>query len=75
VIKRFYPFGMAQKIEKKSLRLKDDPKTSVWKDSFCRWVCEAEREHCGDMDKYVLNAGMCNKHKYQSITDCEDVYD
>lgn len=70
-----FPIGMAQKIEKKSLRLKDDPKTSVWKDSFCRWVCEADREQCGSMNQYLLNAKMCNKHQYQSLKDCDDVYD
>ena len=69
-----FPIGMAQKIEKKSLKLKDDPKDSVWRSSYCRWVCEAEREQCGRTDRYLLYAGMCSAHRYQSLRDCDDVY-
>ena len=35
-----FPIGMARRIEKKSLRLKDPPEESLWKGSYCRWVCE-----------------------------------
>jgi len=57
-----FPIGMAQKIEVKSLRLKDDPAKSVWKDPYCRWVREAERKRCGDVGKYLQYARICNRY-------------
>jgi len=57
-----FPIGMAQKIEAKSLRLKDDPEESVWRDPYCRWVREAERENCGDVGKYLQYARICNRY-------------
>lgn len=57
-----FPIGMARKIEAKSLRLKDDPAESVWKDPYCRWVREAEREHCGDVGKYLRYTRICNRY-------------
>ena len=57
-----YPIGMARKIEIKSLSLKDEPNESVWKDSYCRWVCEARAENCGGLEGYLNLVSICPSH-------------
>lgn len=59
-----FPIGMARKIEKKSLRLKDDPAESIWKDSYCKWVCEARNEQCEDVDAYLEFSRICQRSWY-----------
>jgi len=59
-----FPIGMARKIEKRSLSLKDDPAESVWKDSYCRWVCEARNENCENVDSYLKFSRMCQRSWY-----------
>jgi hypothetical protein len=54
-----YAIGKARRIEVKSLNLKDDPEESVWKDSYCRWVCEAHAENCGDVGEYLNLVQIC----------------
>lgn len=54
-----FPIGMAQKIETKSLSLKADPAESIWKDSYCKWVCEARVENCGDLNDYLKLVRLC----------------
>lgn len=54
-----FPIGMAQKIETRSLRLKRDPAESIWKDSYCKWVCEAWVENCGNLDDYLWHVRIC----------------
>ena len=58
-----FAIGKAQEIEKKSLRLKDDPAESLWKEYYCRWVCEARAEKCEDIEDYLGMTRLCpNKH-------------
>jgi hypothetical protein len=59
-----FPIGMARKIEKRSLKLKDDPAESIWKDSYCRWVCEARNEQCEDVNAYLEFSQMCHRSWY-----------
>ena len=66
-----YPIGKAQEIEKKSLRLKDDAAESVWKDSYCRWVCEARFEKCEDMEDYLGMMRLCPNRYYRDKKDCD----
>jgi len=54
-----FPIGKAQEIEQNSLRLKDDPAESVWRDSYCRWVCEARVAGCEDIEDYLGMTGLC----------------
>jgi len=54
-----FPIGMAQKIETRSLNLKSDPSESTWRDSYCRWICEARVENCGNLDEYLNLVSLC----------------
>jgi len=67
-----FPIGMARKIEKKSLRLKQDPSDSVWKDSYCRWVCDARREGCEDVDSYLDLGHLCPERAFVNNVLCMD---
>ena len=65
-----FPIGMARRIEKKSLRLKDPPKESLWKDSYCRWVCEARVENCGNLGEYLRYPNICPRKWRPSKRSC-----
>lgn len=65
-----FPIGKARRIEKKSLRLKDPPEESLWKDSYCRWVCEARVENCGDLREYLKYSSICPKQWHASKRSC-----
>jgi hypothetical protein len=65
-----FPIGMARKIEKKSLKLKDDPAESIWKDSYCRWVCEARVESCGNLNDYLELVSLCPRRSHMSKRSC-----
>lgn len=66
-----FPIGKAQEIEQNSLRLKDDPAESVWRDSYCRWVCEARVAHCEDMQDYLGMLRLCPDRYIRDIKDCQ----
>lgn len=57
-----FPIGMARKIERKSLSLKSDPADSIWKKSYCRWVCDARTEGCEDIGDYLEKVNICPSH-------------
>lgn len=65
-----FPIGMAQKIETRSLNLKSDPSESIWKDSYCRWICEARVESCGNLDDYLNLVSLCPKRWFASKRSC-----
>ena len=65
-----FPIGMAQRIETRSLSLKDPPKESLWKDSYCRWVCEARVENCGNLEDYLRYPDMCPRKWRSSKRAC-----
>ena len=67
-----FAIGKAQEIEKKSLRLKDGPAESLWKESYCRWVCEARAERCEDIDDYLGLTRLCPDRHYQDKSDCNN---
>ena len=67
-----FPIGKAQRIEKKSLRLKDDPSESLWKESYCRWVCEARFERCEDIKDYLDMTRLCPNRYIRKKSDCND---
>ena len=67
-----FPIGMARRIEKKSLRLKQDPSDSIWKDSYCRWVCEARREGCESVDSYLDLEHLCPERAFVNNILCMD---
>ena len=54
-----FPIGKARKIETKSLKLKLDPSDSVWKRSYCRWICEARKDGCTDIEDYLELSHLC----------------
>lgn len=65
-----FPIGMAQKIETRSLSLKADPEESIWKDSYCRWVCEARVENCGNLNEYLNLVRLCPRRPNMSKRTC-----
>ena len=65
-----FPIGMARRIEKKSLRLKDPPEESLWKDSYCRWICEARVENCGNLGDYLRYPSICPRQWRSSKRSC-----
>ena len=65
-----FPIGMARRIEKKSLRLKDPPEESLWKGSYCRWVCEARVENCGNLGEYLKHPSICPRKWRPSKRSC-----
>ncbi len=65
-----FPIGMARKIETRSLNLKLDPSESVWKDSYCRWVCEARVENCENLGAYLNRLDLCPRLRYMSKRTC-----
>jgi hypothetical protein len=67
-----FPIGKAQRIEKKSLRLKDDPSESLWKESYCRWVCEARFERCENIEAYLDMTRLCPNRYIRRKSDCND---
>lgn len=54
-----FPIGMARRIETKSLSLIDPPEESLWKSDYCRWICEARVENCGDLKDYLRYPNIC----------------
>ncbi len=66
-----FPIGMAQRIEMKSMRPKADPAESVWKDTYCRWVCEARVENCGNLSEYLNLVQLCPQRTYMSKRACK----
>ena len=67
-----FAIGKAQEIEKKSLRRKDDPAESIWKDSYCRWVCEARAEKCEDIGDYLGMTHLCPNRYYPDKSYCNN---
>jgi len=67
-----FPIGMARRIEKKSLSLKPDPTESAWRDSYCRWVCEARSEGCESVDSYLDLAQLCPERDFVNNVLCMD---
>ena len=67
-----FPIGMARRIERKSLSLKQDPSDSVWRDSYCRWVCEARTEGCEDVDSYLDLGELCPERAFVNNVLCMD---
>jgi hypothetical protein len=67
-----FPVGKAQEIEKDSLRLKDNPAESIWKDSYCRWVCEARMDGCENIEEYLGLTYLCPRRSYSDSRDCDD---
>jgi hypothetical protein len=67
-----FAIGKAQEIEKKSLRLKDDPAESLWKESYCRWVCEARAENCEDIEDYLGMTQLCPDKHYPDKSYCNN---
>lgn len=67
-----FPIGKARRIEKKSLRLKENPAESVWKKSYCRWVCEARFERCEDIEDYLDMTRLCLNRYIRKKSDCND---
>ena len=67
-----FPIGMARRIEKKSLSLKQDPSDSVWRNSYCRWVCEARREGCESVDSYLDLGHLCPERAFVNNVLCMD---
>lgn len=67
-----FPIGMAQKIETRSLNLKLDPSDSVWRDSYCRWVCEARRKGCDSVDDYLEMGHLCPERAFINNILCMD---
>lgn len=65
-----FPIGMAQRIETRSLNLKDDPAESVWKDSYCKWICEARVENCGNLNDYLKLVSLCPRRPNMSKRSC-----
>ena len=65
-----FPIGMARKIETRSLSLKRDPAESIWKDSYCRWVCEARVENCEELGNYLNFVRICPWRPYLSKRAC-----
>jgi hypothetical protein len=65
-----FPIGMARKIETRSLSLKADPAESIWKDSYCNWVCEARVENCGDLNDYLKLVSLCPRRSHMSKRSC-----
>ena len=66
-----FPIGKAQGIEHNPLRLKDNPAESVWKDSYCRWVCVARVAKCEDIEDYLSMTRLCPNRYYRDDKDCE----
>jgi len=66
-----FPIGKAQEIEHNSLRLKDNPIESVWRDSYCRWVCEARVANCEDMKDYLGMLRLCPDRYIRDVKDCQ----
>ena len=67
-----FPIGMARRIEKKSLSLKPDPSDSVWRNSYCRWVCEARSEGCESVDSYLDLGHLCPERAFVNNVLCMD---
>ena len=67
-----FAIGKAQQIEKRSLRLKDDPSESSWKNSYCRWVCEARAENCEDIEDYLGMTRLCPRKNYPDKSYCNN---
>lgn len=67
-----FPIGKARKIERRSLSLKLDPSDSVWKDSYCRWVCDARSEGCEDVDSYLDLGHLCPEQAFVNNVLCMD---
>ncbi|RLA42942.1 MAG: hypothetical protein DRR42_22530 [Gammaproteobacteria bacterium] len=65
-----FPIGMARKIETRSLNLKSEPSESVWKKSYCRWICEARVENCGNLEEYLNLANLCPRAAFMSKRAC-----
>jgi hypothetical protein len=65
-----FPIGKARKIETRSLSLKADPAESIWKDSYCRWICEARVENCGDLNDYLKLVRLCPRRPNMSKRAC-----
>lgn len=67
-----YSIGMARKIETRSLNLKDDPSESIWKTSYCGWVCEARVENCGNLEEYLRLENLCPWQPFISKRACRN---
>ena len=67
-----FAIGKAQEIEKKSLQLKDDPAESLWKESYCRWVCEARAEKCEDIENYLRMTQLCPNRYHPDKSYCNN---
>ena len=67
-----FPIGMARKIETRSLSLKPDPSESIWKNSYCRWVCEARSEGCEGVDGYLNLGYLCPERAFVNNVLCMD---
>lgn len=57
-----FAIGRAREIER-SLRLADTPGESRWMENYCRWVCEARLDGCGDLAGYLRWSGQCPRRR------------
>jgi hypothetical protein len=67
-----FPIGKAQEMEKNPPRSTDDPDGVVWRDSYCRWVCEARVAGCEDIENYLGMTRFCPGDNYRDDKDCSN---
>jgi hypothetical protein len=53
-----FAIGRAREIEG-PMKLRRDPGESRWRESYCRWVCEARNYQCGDLRRYLSLGELC----------------
>ena len=54
-----FPIGMARRIETRAMSYKTPPEESLWKDTYCKWICEARVENCGNLEEYLEHPNIC----------------